>query len=160
MNLDLHPHHDAQLQRPLARKHGLDSVAKSNVDALLYWIDCLDVRMAFLVVRRSPLRLATRLRVGAITCASLSMPRIFFPTTRTGSHFSFRMAHSPTHDTLESSLVVEEENVRGYKAEHYYPVKTGEIFQDRYSVIGNSVTAQPRLSGSVMIYRKTRSTSR
>ena len=32
--------------------------------------------------------------------------------------------------------MIEEETVRGYKAENYYPVKTGEVFQDRYSVIG------------------------
>lgn len=49
---------------------------------------------------------------------------------------TFRMAHEPSNVTLDSSRTVEEENVRGYKAEHYYPVKTGEVFQHRYSVIG------------------------
>lgn len=47
-----------------------------------------------------------------------------------------RMAHAPSYATLDASCTIEEENVRGYKAEHYYPVKTGEVFQHRYSVIG------------------------
>ena len=47
-----------------------------------------------------------------------------------------RMTHAPSYATLDSSCTIEEEKVRGYKAEHYYPVKTGEVFQHRYSVIG------------------------
>lgn len=31
---------------------------------------------------------------------------------------------------------IEEETVRGYKAEHYYPVQIGRVFQDRYRVVG------------------------
>lgn len=37
------------------------------------------------------------------------------------------MAHAGNYDTLDPSLAVEEEMVRDYKAEHYYPVRTGEI---------------------------------
>ncbi|KAK0878896.1 hypothetical protein LTR87_007346 [Friedmanniomyces endolithicus] len=40
------------------------------------------------------------------------------------------------HQFLDPSVLVEEETVRGYKAEHYYPVRIGEVFQDRYRVIG------------------------
>lgn len=38
--------------------------------------------------------------------------------------------------TLESSALLEEEQVRGFKPEHYYPVRIGERLNDRYSVIG------------------------
>jgi serine/threonine-protein kinase SRPK3 len=46
------------------------------------------------------------------------------------------MAHSPTHVVIDPSQLVEEETVRASKLEYYYPVKIGEVFQDRYSVIG------------------------
>jgi len=45
------------------------------------------------------------------------------------------MAHLATHVSIDPSRVIEGEKVRGYKAEHYYPVHIGEVFQDRYSVI-------------------------
>ncbi|KAF2211073.1 hypothetical protein CERZMDRAFT_112879 [Cercospora zeae-maydis SCOH1-5] len=37
---------------------------------------------------------------------------------------------------LESSVVLEEETVRGYRPEHYYPVQIGDLFHDRYRVVG------------------------
>ena len=37
---------------------------------------------------------------------------------------------------IVSSLAVEEQTVRAYKAEQYYPVQTGHSFQDRYRVVG------------------------
>jgi hypothetical protein len=40
------------------------------------------------------------------------------------------------YNKIDLSTLVEEETVRGYKAEHYYPVKIGDIFETRYSVIG------------------------
>lgn len=50
------------------------------------------------------------------------------------------MVHTPNCDTLPPFIVteesVEEETVRGYKAEHYYPVRTGNLFHNRYKVIG------------------------
>jgi hypothetical protein len=52
-------------------------------------------------------------------------------TTRIGSHISIRMAHSSTHAAIDPSQTVEEETLRGYKAEHYYPVNIGDVFQDR-----------------------------
>lgn len=46
------------------------------------------------------------------------------------------MAHYSASVDIEPSLAVEEETVRGYKAEHYYPVQIGHAFQDRYRVVG------------------------
>ncbi len=46
------------------------------------------------------------------------------------------MADTVDHQFLDPSVLVEEEMIRGYKAEHYYPVRIGEVFQDRYRVIG------------------------
>lgn len=37
---------------------------------------------------------------------------------------------------IEDSALVEEETLYGYRPEHYYPVYIGQVFQDRYSVIG------------------------
>jgi serine/threonine-protein kinase SRPK3 len=45
------------------------------------------------------------------------------------------MAHSCAHVIIHPSRVIEEETVSGYKAEHYYPVRIGDVFQDRYRVI-------------------------
>lgn len=41
-----------------------------------------------------------------------------------------------TYATLDHSCPIEEETLRNYKAEHYYPVQIGDVFQHRYSVIG------------------------
>lgn len=56
------------------------------------------------------------------------------------------MAHTANYNTNESSttdpsiiepsLLVEEETVRGYKPERYYPARIGEVFHDRYKIIG------------------------
>ncbi|KAK1074740.1 hypothetical protein LTR74_000984 [Friedmanniomyces endolithicus] len=46
------------------------------------------------------------------------------------------MGDTVDHQFLDPSVLVEEEMIRGYKAEHYYPVRIGEVFQDRYRVIG------------------------
>jgi hypothetical protein len=43
---------------------------------------------------------------------------------------------SRTYSLLDPSLRVEEETFTWYKAENYYPVKLGELLQDRYRVIG------------------------
>lgn len=37
---------------------------------------------------------------------------------------------------LEPSILVEEESIPNYKARRYYPVKFGEVFNDRYRVVG------------------------
>lgn len=77
-----------------------------------------------LLLRQStPLHLALRIR-----------PRISLSTELT------RMVHAANCRTLPPLLakedLVEEETVRGYKAEHYYPVRTGNLFHNRYKVIG------------------------
>ncbi|KAK4570385.1 hypothetical protein LTR86_002465 [Recurvomyces mirabilis] len=46
------------------------------------------------------------------------------------------MASSTRGEILDPSFRVEEEMVRGYKAEHYYPVRIGDMFQKRYKVVG------------------------
>lgn len=45
-------------------------------------------------------------------------------------------ANRPTYNIVEPHLKWEEENVRGYKLEQYYPAQIGEIFNDRYKSIG------------------------
>jgi serine/threonine-protein kinase SRPK3 len=75
-------------------------------------------------------QLVPRCQVQAVTFA---LPRA--PATRITSHISARMAHSCTHVVIDPSRMIEEETVSGYKAEHYYPVRIGEVFQDRYRVI-------------------------
>ena len=46
------------------------------------------------------------------------------------------MAQPAEIPIIEPSVSIEEEKVRGYKVEHYYPVNIGEVFQDRHKVIG------------------------
>lgn len=52
------------------------------------------------------------------------------------------MPHAPSSDPIDSSLLIEdsvmieEETVRGYRSEHYYPVRVGEVLHKRYRVIG------------------------
>ncbi|KAK3679290.1 hypothetical protein LTR78_000851 [Recurvomyces mirabilis] len=46
------------------------------------------------------------------------------------------MASSTRGEILDSSFLVEEAMVRGYKAEHYYPVRIGDVFQERYKIVG------------------------
>lgn len=41
------------------------------------------------------------------------------------------MADSSAHISIDPSVALEEETVRGCKAEHYYPVPIGDVFQDR-----------------------------
>ena len=37
---------------------------------------------------------------------------------------------------VESSILVEEESILNYKAQRYYPVRIGEVFNNRYQAIG------------------------
>nr|POE85378.1 serine/threonine-protein kinase srpk [Quercus suber] len=41
-----------------------------------------------------------------------------------------------TFERIDVTSLVEEERLRDYKAEHYYPVKIGQVFQCRYEVVG------------------------
>jgi hypothetical protein len=43
---------------------------------------------------------------------------------------------SPSFDRVDPTLLIEEGTLPGYKAEDYYPVKFGQVFKDRYNVIG------------------------
>jgi serine/threonine-protein kinase SRPK3 len=81
-------------------------------------------------------QLAPRRQVQAITFALPRTPRAPPPIARIRSHTSTRMAHSSTRVVIDPTQMIEEETVPGYKAEHYYPVQIGQVFQDRYSVVG------------------------
>jgi serine/threonine-protein kinase SRPK3 len=37
---------------------------------------------------------------------------------------------------IESLLLVEEESIPNYKARRYYPVRIGEVFNERYQAVG------------------------
>lgn len=39
-------------------------------------------------------------------------------------------------DTIDTSLIVEEESIPTYRPEKFYPVRIGEVFNDRYQVVG------------------------
>ncbi|KAI9698895.1 MAG: hypothetical protein M1820_007316 [Bogoriella megaspora] len=45
-------------------------------------------------------------------------------------------ASAPEFERIDPSILVEEEAMPGYKAEHYYPVTIGEVFDNRYQTIG------------------------
>lgn len=39
------------------------------------------------------------------------------------------------YETIEADEQIEKEGLPGYRADRFYPVKLGEIFQDRYQVL-------------------------
>jgi len=108
--------------------------------------DCCDARMcsnfrrnylpriALQPAGRLGSQFAPRRRVSATVYATPRPPRT--PLSTVASHFSTRMEHCSASIDIEPSLAIEEETVRGYKAEHYYPVQIGLVFNDRYRVVG------------------------
>jgi len=42
---------------------------------------------------------------------------------------------SSNRGRIDKSCLIEEETVRGYRAEHYYPVELGEVFRSRYKTV-------------------------
>ncbi|KAI9803816.1 MAG: hypothetical protein M1825_001696 [Sarcosagium campestre] len=46
------------------------------------------------------------------------------------------MSTSSHFERIDSSYLVEEETVKGYKSKHYYPVKLDEVLHERYKTIG------------------------
>jgi hypothetical protein len=101
------------------------------------FVVCFGAGMAFAPLRRRFPRAALGFapRILAIAFALPHIPCAPLPVTRIRSHISIRMAHCSTHVVMDSSQMIEEETLPGYKAEHFYPVHIGEVFQDRYSVI-------------------------
>jgi hypothetical protein len=75
---------------------------------------CYFPRFARLLRRSSPHRMASSLQPS-------SQP-LRFPSS------GFKV--------IESSISVEEESIPNYKAQRYYPVRIGEVFNTRYQVIG------------------------
>lgn len=43
--------------------------------------------------------------------------------------------NNPSFTRIPSHLAVEEETIPGYVALRYYPMRIGEVFQDRYQVV-------------------------
>lgn len=39
-------------------------------------------------------------------------------------------------EVIPSEVLVEEETLRGYKRQDYYPANIGQVFEDRYQIIG------------------------
>lgn len=48
----------------------------------------------------------------------------------------FRTFPSAGFKLIGPEFLLEEEAVPGYKAERYYPVSLGQVFQERYQVVG------------------------
>src|SRR4051812_38469649 len=55
------------------------------------------------------------------------------------------LSHSPSQprvfptsgwDSIDPSLIIEEESIPTYRPENFYPVRIGEVFNDRYQVVG------------------------
>ncbi|KAK5696512.1 hypothetical protein LTR97_007815 [Elasticomyces elasticus] len=46
------------------------------------------------------------------------------------------MTAAPSFKTIESDLLVEEETLDGYRPERYYPATLGQLFHNRYQVVG------------------------
>lgn len=84
----------------------------------------------------STLHRVPRLRVSIIGYPTVLRPRIFPSVVQGKNRMSTKMTPAADYETLDPSLLVEEETLRGYKAKHYYPVRIGDLFHDRYSVIG------------------------
>lgn len=69
---------------------------------------------------------------------------VAFPVTSLRTQFVILMrnsnwargCHTANYDLIDPGVLIEEEKLYDYKAEHYYPVKIGEIYQGRYSIIG------------------------
>jgi serine/threonine-protein kinase SRPK3 len=43
---------------------------------------------------------------------------------------------SSAFEVIESSIPVEEKSIPNYKAQKYYPVRIGEVFNERYQAMG------------------------
>jgi hypothetical protein len=51
---------------------------------------------------------------------------------------------------IDPSILIEEESIPNYKAQRYYPVEIGDVFNHRYRVVGKLGYARP--SGYVGIW--------
>ena len=57
------------------------------------------------------------------------------PVSRSSLQYLARNISTTTFEVLDPSIPVEEETIPFYDAEHYYPVKLGETFQERYKTV-------------------------
>jgi serine/threonine-protein kinase SRPK3 len=81
-------------------------------------------------------RLAARRSLSATADFTPHVPRARSSIAHVASRVWTKMAHSSASVSEEPSLAIEEETVRGYNANHYYPVQIGYVFKDRYRVVG------------------------
>lgn len=82
-----------------------------NLPTRFSWLYlCHFPRFVRLLRRSSPLRMASSLQPSS---QPLRFPKV-----------------------IEPSILVEEESIPNYKAQRYYPVRIGEVFNERYQVIG------------------------
>jgi hypothetical protein len=92
------------------------------------WRRLLRSRSPILSISSPPLRLWPRIMCRLLNnlagepglCPSLSPPRIL---------------PSASFDALRSDQLVEEETLPGYKPENFYPVRLGDVFNDRFQVV-------------------------
>jgi len=54
----------------------------------------------------------------------------------TNDRFGIMATTTPLYERIDPKFLIEAETIRGYKAEHYYPVRIGEIFNNHYQTIG------------------------
>lgn len=87
------------------------------------------------VAQRFTPQFALRRQIPTITAIPHTL-RASLPTVWMKSHTSIKMEHPSARIVIDSSQMIEEETVRASKLEYYYPVRIGEVFQDRYRVIG------------------------
>jgi len=92
--------------------------------------------IALRLLQRSEPQLVPRQKTPAGDYCTLFRRRTPFSRTRITSRVATRMIQTCASIPSEPLPAIEEETVRGYKAEHYYPVQIGHVFQDRYRVVG------------------------
>lgn len=106
---------------------------------------------------RPPLTLAKRhLFSRSFLHSSTSLPRVYrgllFPVLRSSSAWrqpcrlsihqptrraiTSRASHSLGFDLIDPSVLIEEETIPNFKAQRYYPVSAGQVFNDRYEAVG------------------------
>ena len=57
-------------------------------------------------------------------------------TRRLGHSVAKPRLPNPSFERIDSSYVVEEETLSAYQSRHYYPIRLGDVLDDRYKVIG------------------------
>lgn len=96
---------------------------------------CLLASMSLLFSRQHARRLAPSFRVPAKATTSATSAQTL-RAARTEFRPWSRGAHTANHSLVDPGVLIEEEKLRDYKADHYYPVEIGDISQGRYNIVG------------------------